>query len=53
MFVVVWGQFRPTLEDMIVLTSLPIFGESRAIANSGESAIKLDSEGEIRLVLLN
>lgn len=48
-----WGEFRSTPEDVIVLTGFPIFGESRAIDTPGESTIKLDSEGEIRLILLN
>lgn len=38
---------------MIILTGFPIFGESKAITTSRESVIKLDSEGEIKLVLLN
>lgn len=30
-FVTAWGEFCPTLEDVTVLTSLPVFGESMAI----------------------
>lgn len=50
---VAWDKFGPTLEDVAVLTSLPIFGESRAIAMPGDSEVQLDLESEIRLVLLN
>lgn len=34
-FVAAWDEFGPTLEDVVVLTGLPIFGESRAIAMLG------------------
>lgn len=30
-FIASWGESCPTLKDVVVLTSLPIFGESRAI----------------------
>lgn len=30
-FVEAWKEFSPTLKDVIVLTSLPVFGETRTI----------------------
>lgn len=30
-FVTAWGEFCPTLENIVVLTNLPMFGESKAI----------------------
>lgn len=38
---------------MIILVGLLLFGESRAVDASGEPAIKLDTESELRLILLN
>lgn len=52
-FVAAWGEFGPTLEDVVVLIGLPVFGEVEAIAISNDSSVKLDDEGEIRLSLLN
>lgn len=49
---VVEGEFYLTLEDVAVLTGLPIFGESRAIVMPGDLNVKLHKEGEIRLGLL-
>lgn len=46
------GEFGPTLEDVVVLTGRPVFGESRAVAMLGRSDVKLDTEGEVRLVLV-
>lgn len=31
-FIVAWGEFGPTLEDIAALTYLPIFGNSNAIS---------------------
>lgn len=31
MFMASWEEFSPSLEDMAVLTSLPLFGEAHAI----------------------
>lgn len=47
------GEFCPTLEDVVVLTGLPLLGESRARAMPESSDVVLDAEGEVRLVLLN
>lgn len=30
-FVVAWGEFRPTLEDVVALTVLPVFKELKTI----------------------
>lgn len=51
MFIAAWGEFGPTLEDVVVLTGLPVFGDSKAMP--GDSSAKMDEEGEIRLGLLN
>lgn len=48
-----WGEFGPILEDVVVLTGLPVFGEVQAIAISDDSSTKLDDEGVIRLSLLD
>lgn len=40
-----WGEFRPTLEGVVVLTGLHIFGKSRAIGMPWSSDVKLDSNG--------
>lgn len=45
------GEFCPTLEDVVVLTGLPVFGESKVIRMPESSDIALDAEGEVRLVL--
>lgn len=47
-FVAAWGGFGRTLEDVVVLTGLPIFRESRAIAMPEDLDVKLDEEGEIK-----
>lgn len=52
-FVAAWDEFGPTLEDVVVLTGLPVFVEVQAMAISDESSTMLDDEGEIRLSLLN
>lgn len=41
------GEFGPTLEDVVVLTGLPIFGDAKVIAMSDDSRTKLDDEDEI------
>lgn len=30
-FVASWGEFRPSIEDIVVLTSLPLFGDNHVI----------------------
>lgn len=52
-FVAAWGEFGPTLEDVVVLTGLSIFDDVQAIAISDDSSTKLDDKCEIRLSLLN
>lgn len=52
-FVAAWGEFGPTLEDVVVLTGLPVFGEVQAINVADDSSAGLDVDGEIRLTLLN
>lgn len=52
-FVAAWGEFGPTLEDVVVLTGLPVFGEVQAINVADDSSARLDVDGEIRLTLLN
>lgn len=39
-FLAAWGEFGPTLEDVIVLTGLTIFGDSKAIAMPDDSSTK-------------
>lgn len=41
-----WGEFGPTPEDVVVLTSLPVFIKVQAIAISDDSSTRLDDEGE-------
>lgn len=43
-FVVSLGEFSPSLEDVAVLTSLPLFGEARAtgLTLSGEDKKKVE-----------
>lgn len=48
-----WAELGPTLEDVVVLTGLPVSGEVQAIDISDDSSAKLDVDGEIRLTLLN
>lgn len=52
-FIAAWGEFGPTLEDVVVLTGLPVFGDSKTVAMPDDSSTKLDEEGKIRLGLLN
>lgn len=52
-FVAACGEFGPTFKNVVVLTGLPLFSDSRVIVATGEPAIKLDAESELRLVLLN
>lgn len=53
-FKATWDEFCPTLEDVIVLTSLPVLGESRPIKMSEDvNRVSLDAEGEKKLELLN
>lgn len=48
------GAFCPTLEDVIVLTGLPVFGESRAIRMPKDvNEFSLDTESDRKLELLN
>lgn len=52
-FIVSWGEFCPTTEDVIVLTG-PLFGEIRTIKLPDDSeAIVLDREGDRNLEALN
>lgn len=52
-FVAAWGEFGPTLEDVVVLMGLPVFGEVQAVSIADDSSVSLDVDGEIRLTLLN
>lgn len=47
------GRVLPTLEDVVVLTSLPLFGESKGIAMPGSSDVIFYTEDGVRLTLLN
>lgn len=47
------GGVRATLEDVVVLIGLPVFGEVQANNISDNSSVGLDVDGEIRLTLLN
>lgn len=51
-FVIAWSELCPTLEDVVVLTGHPVFGESKAIKTLESSDGALDAEGKVRLVLL-
>lgn len=46
-FIGSWGEFGPSLEDVVVLTSLLLFSEAHAIT------LTLDGEGQKRLDFLN
>lgn len=52
-FVAAWEEFELTLEDVVVLTGLPVFGEVQAINVADDSSAGLDVDGEIRLTLLS
>lgn len=53
-FIVAWGEFFPTLEDVVALTGLPIFGEPRIINMPGEVLeVALDEAGKRKLEALN
>lgn len=51
--VAAWGEFGPTLENMVVLTGLPVFVQVQAINIADDSSVGLDVDSEIRLTLLN
>lgn len=49
-FIAAWGEFCTTLEEVIVLTDLLLFGEVRTIELLDDSEeISLDGEGERKL----
>lgn len=49
-----WDKFCPTFEDVIVLTRLSVFGDSRAITMPEDvNEISIDAEGEKKLDLLS
>lgn len=53
-FIAAWGELFLTLEDVIVLPSLPLCGESRAIKMPEDfDEITLAAEAERRLSILN
>lgn len=53
-FVAAQHEFYPTLEDVIVLTSLPVFGEARTIKMLEDSdEITLGKEDKQKLETLN
>lgn len=52
-FVTSWGEFCPTLEDVVVLTGLPLFGEAKTITTPGSFGAVLSEEDEVKLILLN
>lgn len=43
---VIWGEFSPTLEDMVRLTKLPLFIEDHAMG------IILEADGQMKLKYL-
>lgn len=52
-FVTAWGEFCPTLEDVVVLTGLPLFGGANTIVMPRSSNLILDKDDKVRLILLN
>lgn len=53
MFVPAWGEFCPTLEDVVMLTSLPLLREVKTVMIPGSSELILDDGDEARLIVLN
>lgn len=52
-FVTAWGEFCPTLEDVVILTGLPLFGEAKTIVMPESSEVVLDAEDKVRRILQN
>lgn len=52
-FVTIWGAFCPTLEDVVMLTSLTLLGEAKTVMMIGSSEPILDDGDEARLIILN
>lgn len=53
-FMTVWGEVHLTLEDVVVLTGLPFFGETRTkILPEDTTEVILDEEGKRKLEALN
>lgn len=52
MFVPAWGEFCPTLEDVVMLTSLPLLREVKTVMIPGSSELILDDGDEARLIVL-
>lgn len=52
-FIVAWGEFSPTLEDVVALSSFPIFEERRTIKLPGDpKEIALDKSDKKKLEAL-
>lgn len=45
-FVTAWGEFFPTLEDVVVLTGLPFLGEAKAVVLPENSEGMMDDEAK-------
>lgn len=52
-FVTAWGEFCPTLEDVVVLTGFPLLGEAKAVVLPENSEGMMDDGDEARLIVLN
>lgn len=52
-FVMAWVEFCSTLEDIVVLTGLPLLGEPKATVLSEGSDGILDDEDEVSMTVLN
>lgn len=52
-FVTAWRDICPTIEDVVVLIDLPLFGEVKIIAMPGSYGVVLSEGDEVKLILLN